>query len=383
MATSKKGTRTRYPGVYQLDRGTWRVVAARRSQGRQLRRELQVTGTIEDAVEARAQLMRELAEDPSEVQKRRTTVANYTERWLKRRAATLKPSTQALYIDVLGLRILPQIGTIYCSELIRADAREWVAWAETQQTRFERPFSQATLDQWWRIFKLLTSDIATDYGLAAPTHRMKGPVSPVRKRREYRTLTTEQLGRLLSSVEENYPQWLAEVTLLAYSGMRAGELYALTWDDVDELAGVIHVRHAVWKSEVGTVKTDEPREIALTKSLRDLLKGHRAQQLKDQHPGLRLGLLFPGEHGGHRGPEALRNMLRSASISAQLPLKATAQVLRRTFNTLLLQQGVDRIVLQSQMGHSSDEMTSRYAGIQASAKQAAVEGLEKSIKGGR
>ena len=52
------------------------------------------------------------------------------------------------------------------------------------------------------------------------------------------------------------------------------------------------------------------------------------------------------------------------------------QVLRRTFNTLMVEAGVDRIVLRSQMGHCSEEMTERYAGVSVEAKLAAVRRLE-------
>ena len=42
----------------------------------------------------------------------------------------------------------------------------------------------------------------------------------------------------------------------------------------------------------------------------------------------------------------------------------------------MLQAGVDRIVLRSQMGHCSEEMTERYAGVSVEAKLAAVRRLE-------
>jgi integrase len=48
-------------------------------------------------------------------------------------------------------------------------------------------------------------------------------------------------------------------------------------------------------------------------------------------------------------------------------------VLRRTFDTLSLESGVDQVVLRSQMGHSSPAMTSRYAGVRVERKQAAVD----------
>ena len=60
----------------------------------------------------------------------------------------------------------------------------------------------------------------------------------------------------------------------------------------------------------------------------------------------------------------------------------TPQVLRRTFNTLLVHAGVDRIVLRSQMGHTSEEMTRRYASVDIGAKHDAVTRLVALTQGG-
>jgi len=61
-----------------------------------------------------------------------------------------------------------------------------------------------------------------------------------------------------------------------------------------------------------------------------------------------------------------------AAEAAGIEVRVTPQVLRRTFNTLMVHAGVDRIVLRSQMGHCSEEMTARYAGVAIADKQAAL-----------
>ena len=55
-------------------------------------------------------------------------------------------------------------------------------------------------------------------------------------------------------------------------------------------------------------------------------------------------------------------------------------MLRRTFDTLLISAGVDRIVLRSMIGHTTEEMTERYAGVRHEDKRAAVLRL---VQGGR
>jgi integrase len=86
-----------------------------------------------------------------------------------------------------------------------------------------------------------------------------------------------------------------------------------------------------------------------------------------------------GQVGGYRGPESLHKPPREARRTAELERVVGPQVLRRTFNTLMLHAGVDRIVLRPQMGHCREEMTARYACVSVGAKRSAVERLEALI----
>lgn len=49
-----------------------------------------------------------------------------------------------------------------------------------------------------------------------------------------------------------------------------------------------------------------------------------------------------------------------------------AQVLRRSMNSNLLRQTVDRLTIRSVMGHTSEQMTQRYYGAGDAEKRAAV-----------
>ena len=191
-------------------------------------------------------------------------------------------------------------------------------------------------------------------------------------RREKRTLTADDLGLLLEKVRLLVPERYAEVYLLGYTGMRAGELFALKWEDMDEQRQRILVRRSVWHGHEDLTKTVEPREVALTEGMVRVLRDHRKRMFAEQRRGFASGLVFPSKVGTHRTPSSLHKPLALATEAAEIEVRVTAQVLRRTFNTLMVHAGVDRIVLRSQMGHTSEEMTRRYAGIAIEAKHAAV-----------
>ena len=93
------------------------------------------------------------------------------------------------------------------------------------------------------------------------------------------------------------------------------------------------------------------------------LDEHRRGLVKAQHPDLSSGLVFPSQRGTPRHIGSLSKVFAAARKRAGIEQRVGAQVLRRSFNTMMVAAGVDRIVLRAQMGHSSEQMTERYAGV--------------------
>lgn len=387
---SRKLTKTRFPGVYRHENGGWWIEARQRTTaGNRVvrRRTLPATLAIEEAVRERALLVTQLTAEidtnahptTTSSEPQSTTVADFAEQWIELKTKRLRRSVAEHYADVLGRFVLPVLGTRLVNDISRHDVEEWVGWAEARKTRSNRPYARDTLRSWWRVVATFLRDAAAKFGFPDPTYRVLPPDSTVRGVREGITLTGPEVGLLLQAVGEHYPKWLAEVTLLAFSGLRPGELYALRFDDVDEAAGVIHVRRSVRRRHESLTKTDDPRDVGLTEELRSLIRDHRARLLREQHPGLSTGLMFPAKTGGHRGPEALLNMMRLAGKAAGVSTRVGSQVIRRTFNTLALEAGADQTVLRKQMGHASSRMTSRYAGVHPEAKRELVEAVQKAV----
>lgn len=319
----------------------------------------------------------------------------------------MKPATAESYAQALEDRILPAIvtddgralGDLRLDRVTRAHVEAWVIHAEGATRPASRdpeapliPCSRDTLLGWWSKVRQLLRDAAAEHALPDPTLRVRGPRAygrtPVKERR---TLTAEELRALLEEVGES---WHAEVFTAAMTGMRPGELYALTWPDVDLDRGRIIVRASHHRGRVGTTKTGKIREVPIGAELAKALRAHRQRLVRDQHPALSTGLVFPaseegtrltpdGTHaskGWHRGPDATRAHLARASKRARLPIVVTMQVLRRTANTLLVGAGVDRLVVRAIIGHTTEAMTAHYYGAPDTEKAHAVARLEKLIR---
>lgn len=388
--------KTRHAGVYRLSGGGWWIEATQRCGGRKefRRKVLPVALTLDEAARERAALVVALADElrererqaqaagPAGERTRAATVASFARHWLKRKrkAGELREATADRYVQTLEDHVLPVLGDVPVAELDRDHVMRWLAHVEALRLPNGERYSQATLRGWWRVLCGLLRDAAAEYRIPDPTARLRPPKSPVKRRREKVTLTAEQLGAFLGAVQARHPDWYDEIFADAFSGLRPGELYALRWEDLDEAAGVIHVSRSVSRKGVVTeTKTSEPREVAYTEPMRRLLQARRRRMVAEQHPGLASGLIFPSSKGGHRLSPALNKVLDQCRLEVGIRTRVTAQVLRRTINTLLVEQGVSNIVIQQQIGHVSDEMTGLYAGVHAEAKREAIDGVWRKV----
>ena len=138
---------------------------------------------------------------------------------------------------------------------------------------------------------------------------------------------------------------------LAYgAGMRASELCDLELQNIDRSGGLIYTRGK------GGKERTIPYVGAVRKVIDDYIE--KVRPLLD-----RLGLeyLFLTRSGKKMRREFLWQILRKRGKSAGIPLsRLHPHVLRHTFATHLLRNGMDQRTLQEILGHSSILTTEKY-----------------------
>jgi integrase len=177
----------------------------------------------------------------------------------------------------------------------------------------------------------------------APSVKRKAPV----------TFTPGQVKIFLESVRGNrfYP-----IYVLAFAGLREGELLGLHVEDVDMENHIINVRHAVQyligKGLVITEpKTDSSkRAVKLPDFIWVVLKKHLDSLKRNQ------GLIFTTGNGTPFSPRNLIRDFKECLTSAGLP-EIRFHDLRHTTASLLLSQGVHPKVVQEMLGHSQISLT--------------------------
>ena len=378
--------KTNHPGVSQMKDGRLhvRVVATDPRTGKRTyrRKTLEHGATKEEALTVLAQMKEAIrAGHPKRSgPSKRRTVTDFAEHWLEGKARRVRPAVAEHYEQVLSCLILPRLGDYYLESVEREDVEDWVKWVERLRMKDGRPYARATIMGFWSILSRFLRDAAAAARIPDPTFRVDPPDPKPIQRRELGTLQADEVEVLLAKVKRFTPHRYAEVFMLVYTGMRAGELYALRWEDIKAHERRIKVCRSVWHGHVDLPKTGVVREVAYLAEMTPVIEEHRQRLVEVDHPGLEKGLVFPADNGGYRMPQSLHKPLAIAAKSAAIDVKVTPQVLRRTFNTLMVTLGVDRIVLRSQMGHSHEKMTELYSGVPIEEKVKAVKRLVRESR---
>lgn len=156
----------------------------------------------------------------------------------------------------------------------------------------------------------------------------------------------------------------------AFGGLRTGEVLALEWSAIDLEAKTIRVARGVRHSRLGPTKSGEPRTVPILDSLAPVLARYR---LATGGRGLLFPATQPGRRAGRNGtaarfmrPGTLHDALRlslatEAVLDLKLPVVTWYQATRHTFASQWVIGGGSMERLALILGHSSTEVTRRYA----------------------
>jgi integrase len=229
----------------------------------------------------------------------------------------------------------------------------------------KEPLSASTRAKHLRVLgACLKSAVQRNYAARNPVKDLPSAEKPRPQRKEAAYFTDEELPRLDAEVTPGVFRTLFQTARM--TGMRQGELVALTWGDIDLTAAVIRVRRTRTDGFVHEPKSHERRDVDLPPTVVDLLGwwwGELGSPDDDR-------LVFPGDgrDGYLVNGTILKRELYPAMKRAGVPRvgptgeERTFHSFRHTFARIALEHGADLVWLSRHLGHSSTAVTDKVYG---------------------
>lgn len=174
-----------------------------------------------------------------------------------------------------------------------------------------------------------------------------------------KALDKKEQDRFIRAVErEGCPRDMALVGLMLFAGLRVGEAARTKTRDItlSERKGHVSV----------TGKGSKQRVVPLGLDARNMIR--------DWHSHAWGEWLFPGQNGRPLSTRAVQQMIKKYAWLAKMdPDKVTPHVLRHTFATNLLRDGVDIVLVAYLLGHARLDTTAIYTLPSYSQMEMAVE----------
>lgn len=293
------------------------------------------------------------------------TVGAMADTWLSSKV-NLKASTRARYESALDVHVRKRWGT---TPLARVDHGSVQAWVD------EMAASGASAAQVRKIVSVLSGVLA----LAVRTKRLAsnpcdGVELPRTTERPPKYLTASQVanlareaatlpsGRPKRATDAAFQQYRLVVLVLAYCGLRWGELAALRVSNVDLLRKRLHVTASVTevngsKLVWGTPKNHEARWVPVPRFLADEIAVHLAGKATGD-------LVFTSPDGSVLRNRNARRAWFDRAASAIGVEGLTPHELRHTAASLAVSAGANVKAVQRMLGHASAVLTlDRYADL--------------------
>ena len=357
--------RTRGSGeVFEKSPGRWAV--RWREGGRRRFKGGFLSKPLADAflLSLRVEIQRGAAGLPTDPAKLPTLQAEW-DRWIERRKKTHRDAVndRSRWKRHLG----PSFGRLRAPEVTPARIRLFV------EGRIAAGLNPATVGACVRLLSTFFSD------LVERPRETGATVNPVRSvtratRRLYRAThrpedtpflpTLLDVRRVHAKLEDPAATAFA---IGAFAGLRTGEVLALEWSAIDLVARTIRVSQAVRHSQLGPLKDEDPRTVPILDALAPVLARYK---LATGGTGLLFQATQPGRRAGRNGtrarfmrPGTLHEALAEAraGFDPALPEVTWYQATRHTFASQWVISGGSMERLALILGHSSTEVTRRYA----------------------
>ncbi|WP_411574292.1 tyrosine-type recombinase/integrase [Streptomyces fradiae] len=391
--------------VYQRKDGRWEAAGYVLAPGT-TRKRVRVYGTTRK--EALAKLTEKIAASNRglPIPSAQGSLAAYLTYWLENVAVhQLRENTHTRYAACIDRYLIPGLGKKKLTKLTAKDVRTWLNQLRTTcqccsrsiDARRDEPRCCAAGQCCRKLLSALTLTYIHSVLKSALEHAVREEEIPRNIARNVRTgtprprrfepLTAVEARQFLAATRGHRLHALFELAL--HTGLRKGELLGLRWGDLDLSAGTAAIRRTLQRTTAGGLTTlptktrASERRIALpTRCLHSLKHHHEQQQREREAAGTTWqdsGHVFATAQGRAIDPtnltRAFTTLLRKAGLR-----RIRFHDLRHSTATLLLEQGVELVVIKELLGHAHIGVTATvYAHVRLRLQRDAIDTLSTAL----
>jgi integrase len=301
----------------------------------------------------------------------------------------ISPKTAERYRELVENQIVPHIGATAVQKLKPLDVEAWKATLRTSGRKGgQGGVSTRTIKHAHRILSHALDDAVKNDLVGKNVAKIEG--APKIDDTEVEVVPKERIGELVHKLRGSAMYARAIVSL--FTGMRRGEVLALSWPHVDLGSKTIRVREALEETKGGLrVKTPKTnagrRDVSLPEIVVDALRDHRRQQL-ELRVALGLGrmpddaLVFPAPlKGRYQSPRAFSKEWSRVATSIGFP-GLSFHALRHTHASQLIDAGIDIVTISRRLGHAKPDITLRvYAHLFRKDDSKAADAIDAALAG--
>ncbi|MFF5566188.1 tyrosine-type recombinase/integrase [Streptomyces sp. NPDC012623] len=335
-----------------------------------------------------------------------STVGDYLTYWLGSVAVhRLRENTHTRYATCIRLHLIPGLGlgTKKIARLTAKDVRTFLdrlrttcqcctQGLDTERKKCctigeccQKRLSASTVTYVHSVLKSALEHAVPEDEL--PRNVARNVKATTHRPRRFPPLTASEARQFLDAARADRLRTLYELALR--TGLRKGELLGLHWEDLDLTTGTASIRRSLQRTrtlgltQLPTKTRASERRIALPTACIDSLKAHKERQDTEREtagPDWRdNGLVFTTPTGRPLDPANLTRRFRSFLDRAGLR-RIRFHDLRHSTATLLLELGVDLIVIKELLGHTHIGVTAGvYAHVRLRLQRQAIDTLNGAL----
>ena len=325
--------------------------------------------------------------------------SDYLDYWVENYCKTnLKYNTIQAYQTIIEKYLKPELGKYRLTTLTSVKLHSFIT-----ELCSKYNFSRSYFSNILKVIKGSFREACNVYGFVRynPAMTLRLPKLENKKKNIKHVYTQDEIDKILTRFKDNDVFTCAFLTS-CYTGMRTGEVCALTWNDIDLKNGIIHIKHNVYDKKkdekgkwyLGSTKTETgDRKVYISNTLLNALKNYKRKQsylkkvygskyhyyhleeVKNSYGKVieyrivenenhlltlnTLNLVFTRENGLYSGTDITRYPYKI--IHQELGIKnCRFYDLRGSYATRILKNGVEIRDVADILGHKNIETTENY-----------------------